>query len=162
MSGLSVQNLTIKRNGAPLPVSDSIYQNAANCLSMIGYRIVLSSPSLIRKRRSYYQVSFKLSNIGVSRIFHNYYKIHIITKDNYNNILTDKGSSFDLSKLVPTSSEPLLYNESKGLNVTETVKANKGNQIYIRIDDEKGIEYPMTLSNYGRQEDGSYLLGKIE
>lgn len=162
VSGLSVQNLTIKRNGAPLPVSDSIYQNAANCLSMIGYRIVLSSPSLIRKRRSYYQVSFKLSNIGVSRIFHNYYKIHIITKDNYNNILTDKGSSFDLSKLVPTSSEPLLYNESKGLNVTETVKANKGNQIYIRIDDEKGIEYPMTLSNYGRQEDGSYLLGKIE
>ena len=37
----------------------------------------------------------------------------------------------------------------------------------FRVEDEKGIEYPMTLSNYGRElesqgGDGSYKLGILK
>lgn len=159
LSGLSMANFTILENWKHQEIPDSIYENARNCVSMLGYRIVLSDVKF-KKSKSNKSISFILTNIGTSRMFHNYYRIHLIVKNKEGRIIKDKLSTFDLRTLFPSKSEPLYFNPKEGARITEILGNIKG-YVYLLIEDKEGIEYPMTLSNYGRCEDGSYFLGKI-
>lgn len=163
ISGISIHNFTVIDGEAKrkqyIEINDDIYMNARNCLSMVGYRIVLGSPS-INKHANNYEIAFTLTNIGVSRMFHDYYKLHLITKDEKGNILNDYTSNLDLRTILPGKAEPLLYNPANGYLIKEHIPLIKG-KLYLKIEDGIGIEYPMCLSNYGRQTDGSYFLGYL-
>lgn len=159
LSGISVHNLTIKEKRGRIMPSVSICQNVKKCLSMIGYRLVLGNPQ-IKKMKDGCEVSFLLTNIGVSRVFHNCYELYLIVKDEKNDMLCEHISQFDLRSLAPTEVEPLLYDPKNGCLIVEKLPVLRG-KVYLMVRDRKGIEYPMCLSNYGRLEDGSYFLGDI-
>lgn len=160
VGGLSVSSLRCILNGTNIQLTDSQYENTKNCLSILGYRIVLGCPKII-KTSCITKVLFYLTNVGVSNIYHNYYKIHLLVKDDSGKLIEDKLLNFDLRNLKVTNSEPLLYRAGNGTLIQGHIKSKHGN-VYLRIEDEKCIEYPMTLSNFGRNDDGSYLLGKIK
>ncbi len=74
--------------------------------------------------------------------------------------MEDRRLDFDLRTLAPAS-EPLLWREQEGHAFREEFPAHAA-EVFIRIPDESGIEHPLTLSNYGRRADGSYLLGRAD
>ena len=68
---------------------------------------------------------------------------------------------FMIRSQLPQPASPLLYDKSKGIEISQFVGRKKG-MLYLQIIDTKGIEKPLTLSNYGRQKDGSYCLGELK
>jgi len=159
MSGISIHNLTVSDSKKQLEISDKVYENVKKCLSMIGYRIVLNSLST-NKFNDQLTISFCLRNIGTSKIFHDYYELHYIIKDNDDNIILDYCSDFDFRTIEPNKNEPLLYIEG-GNKIQDTIPYKEG-KLYLKIVDKKGIEHPMCLSNYGRLPDGSYFLTELQ
>ena len=112
------------------------------------------------QHRDKFSVTFCFRNIGVSKIFHDYYELHLIIKDNNDNVVVDYCSDFDFRTIKANSQEPLLYIEG-GTKIQENIPYKKGN-LYLKIIDKKGIELPLCLSNYGRLSDGSYFLTEIQ
>ena len=159
VSGISIHNLTVSDSKKHLDIDDEVYDNARKCLSMIGYRLVFNSLNT-NKHKDKLSVSFCLRNIGISRIFHNYYELHLIIKDNNDNVIIDHCSDFDFRTIKANTQEPLLYIEG-GTKIQETIPCKKG-KLYLKIIDKKGIEFPLCLSNYGRLPDGSYFLTEIQ
>lgn len=159
VSGITINGFNVHGLDNNSPLYSHIFENGQNCLSMVGYRIVLGSPS-VNKHANSYEIAFTLTNIGVSRIFHDYYKLHLITKDEKGNVLNDYTSNLDLRTILPGKAEPLLYNPANGYLIKEHIPLIKG-KLYLKIEDGIGIEYPMCLSNYGRLPDGSYFIGYL-
>lgn len=133
-----------------------VYDNTKKVMSYTGYRVVLDKIKIFGS-----SVSFLLTNIGVSRIFHRYYQLHILVKDNFGNDIYVLPSNFDLSSLDYCQGKPLSYYQQSGRRLTFNLPKIKG-KVYVIFKDKYNIEYPMTLSNYGRQADGSYYLGEIK
>ena len=141
-------------------------------LSVTGYRIVMGTPEIIINKNGSYTVNIPFSNIGTSRMFADYYRPHLIVKDDDGNVINDFICTFDLRTVMPSENNDLgEYRSDESVIMSYTVprldKSFQHVDLYIRIDDEKGIEYPMTLSNYGRfmekdEGDGSYKLGKLK
>lgn len=162
ISGISANNVRVSIDGKrQSEISESVYTNIRECLSMVGYRIVLNPDVKLTKRWFHNHITFSLSNIGVSRMYQNYYKIRLFVKAKDGSIVYETYSDFDLRKLSPQPDCPLLFDRAKGVKISQNVGRKKGS-LYIQIIDTKGIELPMTLSNYGRQADGSYFLGEIK
>lgn len=159
VSGIAINGFNVHGFEHDSPLYSQVFRIGRNILSMVGYRIVLGSPS-INKHANSYEIAFTLTNIGVSRIFHDYYKLHLITKDEKGNVLNDYTSNLDLKTILPSKDEPLFYNPANGYLIKEHIPLIKG-KLYLKIIDEKGVEYPMCLSNYGRQTDGSYYIGDL-
>lgn len=167
LCGISVHNFTVlarkavdgKSVFAPVEIPQKVYDNACRCLSMLGYRLVLGSPRVVSSGERV-RASFTLTNIGVGRIFHDYNRIHLVARDSRGKVLEDRRLDFDLRTLAPAS-EPLLWREQEGHAFREEFPAHAA-EVFIRIPDESGIEHPLTLSNYGRRADGSYLLGRAD
>lgn len=157
--GISIHNLTVSDSKKQLDISDEIYENARKCLSMVGYRLVFNSLNINRHENNL-SVSFCLRNIGVSKIFHDYYELHLIIKDDNDNVVVDFSSDFDFRTIKSNNQEPLLYTKG-GSKIKETIPYKKG-KLYLKIIDKKGIEYPLCLSNYGRLPDGSYFLTELQ
>lgn len=162
ISSMSINGIRAAIDGVRLPViPDSVYTNVRECLSMVGYRIVLDPTPVFYKKGSKRYVTITLSNIGVSRIFPDYYRLRFFVKNTENAIIYDTISDFDIRDLLPQPDSPLLYDKSKGIEISQFVGRKKG-MLYLQIIDTKGIEQPLTLSNYGRQKDGSYCLGELK
>lgn len=162
MSGISINGIRAAIDGDRLSsIPDSVYTNIKECLSMIGYRLVLDPNVKITRHWFRNFVTVSLINIGVSRLFTDYYKIRFLVKDTSGRIVYDTYSDFDLRELPPQPESPLLYVSSNGTTITHYVGRKKGS-LYMQIVDTKGIEKPLTLSNYGRQDDGSYYLGDLK
>ena len=159
ISGISIHNLTVSDSKKKLNISDEVYENARKCLSMVGYRLVFNS-LYTKKNRNKLSVSFCFRNIGVSKIFHDYYELHLIIKDNDDNVIYDYCSDFDFRTIKANTNDPLFYIEG-GTRIQETIPYKKG-KLYLKIIDKKGIEYPLCLSNYGRLSDGSYFLTDLK
>ena len=133
-----------------------IFNNTKRVMAYTGYRVVLDSISINDGK-----LSFVLTNIGISRIFHDFYKIHIIIRDRHENVIYDRPSDFDLRTLDYCKERPLNYSVKNGKVFKIDLPIKEGS-IYVIIKDKYDIEYPMTLSNYGRQKDGSYYLGELK
>lgn len=132
-----------------------IFDNTKKVMAYTGYRIVLDSIHLSENN-----LTFLLTNIGVSRIFHGYYKLYIQIKDNNDNIVYSQPSNFDFRTLDYCHGKPLSYLGQLSKRLSFQLPKIKG-KVFVVIKDIDGIEYPMTLSNYGRQHDGGYYLGNI-
>lgn len=177
MSGMCFNNYSIYE-GRIIPdfndhfIPYGIHQIGRDMLSVTGYRIVMNDYYIGNNPNGSYTVKILFSNIGTSKMFADYYKAHLIIKGKDDNVLGDYICDFDFRSVLPSEHTELgAYNPSYGYVLTYTVPALSKNvgyaDLYLRIDDEKGIEYPMTLSNYGREMelnggDGSYKLGKLK
>ena len=101
--------------------------------------------------------SFTLTNVGVSRLFHAYSRVHLVARDGTGRVLEDRALAFDLRSLAPAE-RPLAWDEAKGAAFAETFPAATA-EVALVIPDEQGIEHPLCLSNFGRRADGSYVIG---
>ena len=152
-SGITLSNMNVHNAGQFAERVQEIYNNTKKVMAFTGYRIVLDNIEVSEDK-----ITFTLTNIGVSKIFHSYYQLHLIIEDSKRNIIDDIPSDFDLRTLGYCKNSPLEYDSKNGKKVNFKLPKEKG-YIYLIIKDKYGIEYPMTLSNYGRQKDGSYYLG---
>ena len=169
VSGLSVHNFTIidttqgpadpslgNRPRTNVRPSDEICANTRRALSTLGYRIVLGSPKVARDEQGT-AVSFTLTNIGTSKMYHDYYRVRVFAEDVAGRILESIDVPFDLRTLQP-GEKPLVWDESRGTTVRANLKTRQG-RVRLVFADAKGIEHPMCLSNRGRRaSDGSYGL----
>lgn len=161
VSGLSVHNLTAyhRNDRKQYQLGKQEYNKAKRALSIMGYRFVLDSVKMSMKENKC-DISFLLTNIGISRMFHHYHEIHVLMKDPTGKILYDKKLPFDLTCIPETRLTPLEYKPEEGIRINCDIPAHKG-KVCLLIKDKYDIEFPLTLSNYGRLNDGSYLLGTI-
>lgn len=155
-SGITLSNMNVHNAGQYVKRIQYIYDNTKKVMAFTGYRIVLDKTYVSEDK-----VAFTLTNIGISKIFHNYYQLHLIIKDSKGKTVSDIPSDFDLRTLDYCKKSPLEYDSNNGKLITFKLPKEKG-RVYLIIKDKYGIEYPMTLSNYGRQNDGSYYLGEIK
>ena len=176
-SGVALQNYKLYYPNHGIKISEGsspllgLYQYAREVLSATGYRIVLCRSAVSKTSDNKYKVDLAFANIGTSKVFADYYKIKIIAS--YNGKESIYISDFDIRKVVRYDKlSPMVYNPLKSVVCSVVIpdELNPGTVLRLRIDDEKGIEYPLTLSNYGRQmedssegfKDGSYVLKVIE
>lgn len=170
-------NLNISDNVVKSPYTNVLLAKVG---SMMGYRIILASPSVSYNdgKLSY---SFKLTNIGVCKVQPKYYKVKLLIKDldegskyssDYNenvipNVLHKFDVGFDITTLNACDKyEPLFYylGNATTINGEQEVNLQSGKTYYIflLIEDETGCSAPLVLSVYGRRKDGSYPIGVIE
>ena len=175
MGGISVHNFSVtvmgKNNSRRIDPSP-YYQRGRDMLSVTGYRIVMGVPEIIINKNGSYTINIPFSNIGTSRVYADYYRPHLIVKDVNGKIIKDYVCPFDMRTVMPSEKNDLgEYRTDESVVMTFKIRRLDKNvkhaDLYIRIDDEKGIEYPMTLSNYGREVesqggDGSYKLGILK
>lgn len=128
---------------------------------MVGYRFVLNPQVKLTKRWYRNYVTINLTNIGVSKMFADYYRMRFFVKDDSGKIVYETYSKVDMRNLPAHPEHPLLYEASEGTEISQYVGRKKG-KLYLQIIDIKGIECPMALSNYGRLENGSYYLGEFK
>lgn len=177
MNGISLHNYTIYEGAinTDFPYQFSPYgthQQVRDILSVMGYRIVMNTTHIEKKSDGSFVVNVLFSNIGMAPVFGNYYKVHLLLKDAKEHVVKDYTTNFDVRSIKPSDKLELgAYDPSHGFVLTYNIPALEKNagatELYLRIIDEKGIEYPMTLSNYGRsmekdRGDGSYHLGKLK
>lgn len=175
VSGLTLHNFTAKDRASlvgvqrvrgahylpgGIPLSDETYARVRHALAAVGYRFVLGSPKVERLAEGGVHASFTLTNVGVSRLFHDYNRIHLVARDADGRLVEDRPLGFRLGSLAPAE-RPLAWDESKGTRFAETFPPSVV-EVRIRIPDEKGIEHPLCLSNLGRDADGSYSLGRAD
>lgn len=170
VSGLTLHNFTAKDRASlagvtrvrgahylpgGIPLSDEVYARVRRALAGVGYRIVLGSPKVERLAQGV-RASFTLTNVGASRMFHDYNRIHLIARDAAGRVVEDRALDFRLADL-PPAARPLLWDEAAGAAFAEVFPSDVV-EVRIRIPDEKGIEHPLCLSNRGRDADGAYVL----
>lgn len=169
VSGLSVHNFTIIDTtvGAPDPSlgsrprtnvrpTDESCGHARRALAVAGYRFVLSDPRVVRTVTGT-DVSFRLANVGVSRMFHDYSRIRLFAEDESGKTVASRDLDFDLRTIGP-SAKPLVWKAGDGVEVRGRLETTAG-KVRLAIVDVKGIEHPLCLSNFGRRaSDGSYPL----
>lgn len=156
VSGISLSNMNVNNAGSYQSRMQEIFDNTKKVMPYTGYRIVLGDIKLTGQN-----LSFILVNIGISRIFHDYYQLHLLVKTPDGKLVYDRPTDFDFRTLDYCKGKPLTYFGQTGKKLSFRLPKVKG-KVYIIIKDKYGIEYPMTLSNYGRQTDGSYYLGEIK
>lgn len=159
ISGLTTNYLRAAHNGKRLEsLTPDVFDRVSQAISEIGYRFVLS---LVQLKRGIFgrTVSIKIKNIGVSDMYADYYRLHFIVKDSKGKEIADYCSKFNLRSIVHNNESP-----STRKDVGVIIKQKIGNvhgKLYLKIIDIKGIEYPLTLSNSGREKDGCYYLCEI-
>lgn len=173
VSGLTLHNFTAKDRSSlvgvkrvrgahylpgGLPLSDETYARSRHAVAAVGYRLVLGSPKVERTAEGV-RASFTLANVGVSRMFHDYNRIHLMAYGADGRLVEDRPLAFRLGSLGPAA-RPLAWDESAGARFAETFPANVA-EVRVRIPDEKGVERPLCLSNRGRDGDGAYSLGRV-
>ena len=175
MGGISVHNFSVTvmgENNSRRIDPSPYYQRGRDMLSVTGFRIVMGVPEIIINKNRTYTINIPFSNIGTSRVYADYYRPHLIVKDVNGSIINDYVCPFDMRTIIPSENNDLgEYRPDESVVMSYKIprlnKNVKHADLYIRIDDEKGIEYPLTLSNYGREMeshggDGSYKLGILK
>ena len=174
VSGLTLHNFTAKDRASlvgvqrvrgahylpgGIPLSDATYARVRHAIAAVGYRLVLGSPKVVREAAGV-RASFTLTNVGVSRLFHDYNRIHLVATDADGRLVEDRPLDFRLGSLAPAA-RPLVWDEAKGARFSETFPPSVV-EVRVRIPDEQGIEHPLCLSNRGRDATGAYSLGRAK
>ena len=157
---IRMQNMTVttkKGSYSIKKISPQTYYVLNNVLSCVGFRYVMSVLNT-KVGATYVNIEWELTNIGLNKCFFNiyelYYRVH-----NTDGTLIDTKIDYDLRTLKPWNDIPLLFAIGNGKYFsTEIPITDKTKDVSIIVKDVKGIQSPLYLSNYGRQEDGSYLL----
>lgn len=157
---IRMHNMTVTTNNGSYSIkkiSPQTYYVLNNVLSCVGFRYVLSVLNTKIGATSV-SIEWELTNIGLNKCFFNiyelYYRVH-----NTDSTVIDTKIDYDLRTLKPWNDIPLLFAIGNGKYFsTEIPITDKTKDVSIIIKDIKGIQSPLYLSNYGRLEDGSYLL----
>ena len=157
---IRIHNMTVttdKGHYSIRKISPQTYYVLNNVLSCVGFRYVMSVLNT-KVGATYVNIEWELTNIGLNKCFFNiyelYYRVH-----NTDGTLIDTKIDYDLRTLKPWNGIPLLFAIGNGKYFsTEIPITDKTKDVSIIVKDVKGIQSPLYLSNYGRQEDGSYLL----
>lgn len=157
---IRMHNMTVTTDKGSYPIkkiSPQTYYVLNNVLSCVGFRYVLSVLNTQVGTASV-SIEWELTNIGLNKCFFNiyelYYRVHEI-----DGTVIDTKIDYDLRTLKPWNDIPLLFAIGNGKYFnTEIPITDKTKDISIIIKDIKDIQSPLYLSNYGRLEDGSYLL----
>ena len=87
VAGISLHNFTIidrvngNRPRTYVKPSPEIYASARRAISTLGYRIVLGCPKVARTAEGA-EASFTLANVGTSRAYHSYNRLHVFVEQN--------------------------------------------------------------------------------
>ena len=142
-------------------ISGQSYYVINNILSCVGFRYVLS---VLRGNinDSKLSIEWELANIGLNKCYFDIYELYYRIKKNTGDI-QDVKIEYDLKTLMPIAEqEPLLFAIGNGKYFKyETEIDETFESISLIVKDKKGIQNPLYLSNYERQEDGSYLLYSV-
>ena len=157
---IRLHNMTVMTDKGTYPIkkiSPQTYYVLNNVLSCVGFRYVLSILHTDKKTNSV-NIEWELTNIGLNKCFFNiyelYYRVH-----NTDDTVIDIKINYDLRTLKPWNDIPLLFAIGNGKYFnTEIPITDKTKDVSLIIKDIKDIQSPLYLSNYGRLEDGSYLL----
>lgn len=142
-------------------ISGQSYYVINNILSCVGFRYVLSvlSGNINDSKLS---IEWELANIGLNKCYFDIYELYYRIKKSTGDI-QDVKIKYDLRTLMPIAEqEPLLFAIGNGKYFKYETKIDETfESISLIVKDKKGIQNPLYLSNYGRQEDGSYLLYSV-
>lgn len=129
-------------------------QFGIDCMSAIGYRIVLSNTIISNNVLSYY-----LTNIGFDVCREKWWKHRVVIERSGERVIT-----FDMADLTligisnkPMNFDPYHYGKKNTVDLS-VVDAQEDDVVKLIIEDSANIQHPMVLSNWGRNEDGSYTL----
>lgn len=158
-SHIRVANLTYAISDKTYKIKDvsrSTYKLIGQALSSVGFRYVLS---VIAKEKidNTVNVEFEIANIGLNRCFFDIYKMYYVIKNLSNGTVTEIPIDYDLRLLKPESS-PMVYMVGTGKIFKLQRNIDYECEISLIIKDKLGIQNPLYLSNYDRQENGSYIL----
>lgn len=135
----------------------SLYKRINNSLSMVGFRFVLTKYRSTRNSESV-TLSWELSNIGISKCVFDIYKSYYKVINKEDGTFTEMPIDFDLRSLEPNSTEPLLFGLRNGHLFNDTINVPTSCRVELVVKDKIGLQNPLYLSNYGRQDDGGYIL----
>ena len=159
VSSITTNTLRASHNNVRLStLSQDVFERVSNAVSEIGYRIVLTSVQ-INKGFWGSSIGIRIANIGSSNMFADYYELHFIIKDTNGNVIDDLCSKYDIRN-VHFFKQSTVLQPQDGEMIMQKFGKRHG-RIFIKIIDKKGIEFPLTLSNLGREDDGSYYLCEI-
>lgn len=131
-----------------------------NCLSMVGFRFVMM-PYKFSLEGNKINLKWTLINIGLNKLFFDIYKPYyrVLNLEDTEQF-TDIEIDFDLCSLEPNKdAEPLQYAINNGHYFNDDIEVSYSKcEISLIIKDKYNIQTPLFLSNYGRQEDGRYIM----
>lgn len=140
-------------------ISKSIFYKINSCLSMVGFRYVYNLIYYKKNTDNSLNIGIELTNIGLNKCFFDIYELFFRVKNKDNNEITDIKIDFNLNNLMPKNTEPLEYSLGDGKVIESTISGLPENySVSIIGKDKYNLQSPLYFSNYGRQEDGSYLL----
>lgn len=141
-------------------VSPQTMYQINNCLSIVGFRYVLSN-IYSTVTSGLLKIEFELSNIGLNKCFFDIYKMYYRIKNLDTLAITDVEITYDLRTLLPKNRKPGQFAIGNGQSFTLeniNVSSLSAYSVSLIIKDKINLQNPLYLSNYNRQADGSYLL----
>jgi hypothetical protein len=155
-SGLALHNFAVtgERN-TPLA-----RKNWAEFKKLVGAQLYMSDVSFVHLKGRKYKMSFQLQNLGLCRVFSPYWEPFVVFRDKEGKELWRQRMSLNLNSVEPNSQSP----EKAGI-----IRASKPYIMTIRIPsetysvnfaiiDKYGVYENFWLHNYGRTDNGEYLL----
>jgi len=130
-------------------------EQITKCAITIGAKIYISNPNL-----SDNILSYSIQNIGISNIYSPYWKAKYVFRGEDNSLLSEVDANLSVQDISPNS---IAYEEAgligNGTPITENITIPSGTKkILFKIADIYGVYENYYLHNYGRTEDGEYLL----
>lgn len=159
---IKISNISYQYSDKVVPInniSKSIFYKINNCLSMVGFRYVYNLINYKKNLDNSLYICIELTNIGLNKCFFDIYELFYRIKNKDNDEITDIKIEFNLNDLMPKNTEPIEYSLGDGKFLESTLSELPENySISIIGKDKYNLQSPLYFSNYGRQEDGSYLL----
>jgi hypothetical protein len=164
MSVIKATNITLQLNdmsATTIKIKDiSPYINyvISSAIAIVGARFVVTPFSFVELEDRKAKITWNISNIGTNTcrfdIFDVYYRVRNLDTGEY----TDVKTNINLCDIAPYG-EAMVYSINNGITVTYTIDTLYENyEIDLIALDKLDLQVPMYFSNYGRKDDGSYLL----
>lgn len=157
-------NITLTGSQGVVPikkVSQYIMNQISSALAIVGFRYIITilNNSIENKK---HKVSWSIINTGCASCRFDIFKLSYLVKDLDSDDFTETTIDYDIRDIKPADPDnPLQYSLSNVKTFSDTLVIPYTNySISIVAKDKLGLQEPLYFSNYGRCDDGSYLLYK--
>lgn len=145
------------KHGFNIPIDEVSAYYLSNALAIVGFRYVMTKFKS-QKTGTSLTLAFELSNIGLSACRFDLYKMYYRVYDLDLGTFTDVAIDYDLRNLNPANNIPCQYVVGAGQQFYATLSVANRCRVSLIIKDKLDLQNPLYLSNYGRNDDGSYTL----